>query len=547
MMQTEEDNKRIVSVCKDIAKARNIVAIGIYGSRVCGYARKDSDYDVLLVLEDFDEAVRYYYTNVASAQFAVLAVDKKAIEVDAEEGMLGDFVVGRLISPYIPVLTQEYLRAREVETKRRLAREDLEDLIIEYGELARGLVINPEYLVLARMRKRAKAYPPLKYSYVNMLQTGLREKNMASIIDGYLEALRDLENLKILKFDGENIVLENSYIDDVLSFKTMKKVVNILEFNKKALYAYVTHGRAGKVKIDVATKELASKIKRELTVTINKQEIEDPKNYLFLKTEKGLVNLNERNSITEVVRKIRSGRKITVNLLAGALNEVYLVEVEKEKLVVKRFTDWFNFKWFALNIVAYGAKIFTLSGKARLSNEYGTNRLLAENHIPVPEIVYINIQDRLLIEKYVEGKTILDNIKEAITEDNLTDEQRRWALEMGKLIADIHGLDVTLGDCKPENFIIASNGKIYVLDLEQGERRGDKAWDIAEFCYFSGHYGNTLTTGLQQFIKCFTEGYAQRGDKNILRKAAELGYGRVFIAWTPMPIIKGISDILRSA
>lgn len=547
MMPAEEDNRNIVSVCKDVAKTHNIIAICIYGSRVCGYARKDSDYDVLLVLEDCDEAVRYYYKKMDDTQFAILAVDKKAIEVDAKDGILGDFVVGRLIAPYIPILNQEYLREIEVETKRRLAREDLEDLIIEYGELARGLVIKPEYIVLARMRKRSKAYPPLRYSYVNMLQTGLREKNMMAIIDGYLEALRDLANLKILKFDGENIVLENSYIDNILSFKTMKKVINILEFNKKALYAYVTHGRAGKVKLDVATKELASKIKRELTITLNKQEIEDPKSYLFLKTENGLVNLSEKNSITEVIRKIRNEEKITVNLLAGALNEVYLVDVEKERLVVKRFTDWFNFKWFALNVVAYGAKIFTLSGKARLSNEYGTNILLAENHIPVPEIVYINIQERLLIEKYIDGKTMLDIVKEAVVTDDLADEQRRWALEIGRLIADIHALDVTLGDCKPENFVISNSGKIYALDLEQGERKGDKAWDVAEFCYFSGHYGSTLSVGLQQFIKCFIEGYIQRGDRSILRKAAELGYGRVFLAWTPMPIIKGISDILRSA
>lgn len=113
-------------------------------------------------------------------------------------------------------------------------------------------------------------------------------------------------------------------------------------------------------------------------------------------------------------------------------------------------------------------------------------------------------------------------------------------------MAKMHALDVTLGDCKPENFIV-SKGMVYVLDLEQSERKGDRAWDVAEFCYYSGHYGSALTGGLQQFIKSFIEGYAQEGDRKILRKASELGYGRVFFVWTPMSVIQGIANLLKAA
>jgi tRNA A-37 threonylcarbamoyl transferase component Bud32 len=116
---------------------------------------------------------------------------------------------------------------------------------------------------------------------------------------------------------------------------------------------------------------------------------------------------------------------------------------------------------------------------------------------------------------------------------------------VGKLIAKIHSLDIALGDCKPGNFIIHNNDKIYVIDLEQGERHGNKIWDVAEFCYFSGHYGNTLNEGLEQFISSFIKGYIQMGNKEILSKAAELGYERVFFTWTPIPIIHGISNLLK--
>lgn len=544
-MITEEIRESILTSCKELAEAHNLVSIGVYGSRVSGYARADSDYDVMLILEDF-ESVRYYYRRVGDAQFAILAVDKKALEMDAKKGALGDFVAGRLISPYVPLLTPEYLRNIELETKRRFAIEDLEDLIIEYGELARGLVIKPEYLVLARMRKRATAYPPLKYSYVKMLGADLRERNMKMILEGYIEVLKNLTGSKIIKFDGENITVENAYIDDILSFKILRRVVNLMEFSRRTFFSYVTHGRAGRVKLDVVAKEFASKIKRELKIAINKEDLEDPKNYLFLKTEDGLVNLSERKSITKVIQRLKGKEKVVISPLAGALNEVYFIEVSGEKLVVKKFTDWFNFKWFALNVVAYGVKIFTLSGKARLSNEYGMNRLLAENSISVPEMVYINVQERLLIERYIEGTSILDIVREAAKTENLTPEYRRFALEAGRTMAKMHALDITLGDCKPENFIV-SKGMVYVLDLEQSERKGDRAWDVAEFCYYSGHYGSALTGGLQQFIKSFIEGYAQEGDRKILRKASELGYGRVFFVWTPMSVIQGIANLLKAA
>ena len=50
MMSIEEEREKIISVCHDVAKNCTIIAIGVYGSRVSGYARKDSDYDVLLIL-----------------------------------------------------------------------------------------------------------------------------------------------------------------------------------------------------------------------------------------------------------------------------------------------------------------------------------------------------------------------------------------------------------------------------------------------------------------------------------------------------------------
>jgi len=544
---TEKGVHRVIlDACSRVAGKDHIEAICLYGSRVSGYAREDSDYDVLLILSEYANGVKYSYEKVDDNQLALLIVDKKALELDAGKGSFGDFIAGRLISPYTPILNTEYLEDIEVKIKKRFAEEDLEDLVIEYEELARGLVIRLEYLVLARMRKRSRGYPPLRYSYINMLREGLRDKNMTAILKGYKRAVKELVTSKFIRVEGEAIRFENEYVDIILSSKTYNKVVNLVDFSRRALSAYITHGKAGRVKLDVFAMELTSKIKRELQTTFKRQRIEDPKNFLFLKTDKGLMCLNEESTIVELVQKLRNEKNVDVDPLSSSLNEVYSITLDDEKLVVKKFTNWYTFKWFMLNIAAYGTKIFSLSGKARLANEYGINRLLAEKNILVPEIVAISIKDRVLVERFIEGASALDFLEEAFAVEELTDQQKGLAIELGKTIATIHSLHVVIGDCKPENFIIGKNGQIYVLDLEQGERRGDPTWDVAEFLYFSGHFGSKFTNGLRDFVLNFVEGYCQIGDRTILRRAAGFRYSRVFLGWTHLPIIQAIASILKA-
>jgi tRNA A-37 threonylcarbamoyl transferase component Bud32/predicted nucleotidyltransferase len=545
-MTTQEAYGVILDACARVAGHEAIEAIALYGSRVSGYAREDSDYDVLLILAEYAEGVKYAYETVDARQLAILIVEKQALELDAETGSFGDFIAGRLMSPYTPLRNAAYLEAMEVTVKTRFAEEDLEDLVIEYEDLARGLVIQPEYLILARMRKRSRGYPPLRYSYINMLRPELRDRNMTAMLKGYWRAVEALAAAKVIRVEGEALRFENEYVDRVLASKTLNRVVNLVDVSRRALSAYITHGKAGRVTVDVFTTELTSKIKRELLTAFKRQELEDPKNFLFLKTGEGLTCLNEESTIVELIQQLRHEQHVAIAPLASALNEVYAITLNEEKLVVKKFTNWYTFKWFLLNVAAYGTKIFSLSGNARLANEYGINRLLAEHNVLVPEIVAVSLKDRVLVERYIEGPSALDVLIEACAADALTDHQKTVATALGKTLATIHALHVVIGDCKPENFIIEPDGHIYVLDLEQGERGGDPTWDVAEFLYFSGHFSTTFTSGLKAFIVHFVDGYRQIGDPAVLKRAAGFRYSRVFLGWTHLPIIQAIASILKA-
>ena len=544
---SETQSKEIVKLCEEISRTDQIVGACLCGSRVCGYARDDSDYDALLVLKNYPDGVRYQYKRFENVYLALLVVDRELFELDVTKGALGEFVAGRLLSPYKPLLGGRYLQEMEVLLKEKVAEEELEDLILGYGDLARGLVIKPEYLALSRMRRRFKVYPPLRYSYLCLLRKDLVKTNMSLVLEGYFQALVRLSKKGIIKFEDGEVTFSQEYVDRILSKRTVERVVNIARFSQRALYSYIAHGRAGRVSLDVVTRELASKIKREIKVVLMAEGFEDPKKYIFLKTSTGRMNLNEAASITDAVRKLRPSAEITVGSLGGALNEVYLVKADDERLVAKRFSDWYGFKWFTLNLVSLGTKIFSVSGRTRLSNEYGMGTLLADNGITIPPVVYVSVAEKLLIKRYVDGRTVRDVFENYLGGERLDSKQKQVAYEVGSTLANIHTFDIGIGDSKPENLVWSTDEKLYVLDLEQARKKGDKAWDIAEFLYFTGHYGSIATGALSDLIQSFIEGYTTVGDRTFLRRASGISYAKVFSFWTPPQIIHDISVRLKEA
>ncbi|MEM2897250.1 MAG: hypothetical protein QXG01_06755, partial [Candidatus Bathyarchaeia archaeon] len=500
--------EKLIDECFKIAEDNKIVASCVYGSRLCGYAREDSDYDVLLIIEDYPDSLRYHTRSLNKVAASVLTVDKNIFEIDVKKGSLGEFISGRLLTPYLPILNEAYLRAMEIENKKRIVREEIEDLILEFGESARGLIIKPKYFMLSRMRKRAKVYPTIKYSYSNLFRKDLKEKNLKKIMEGFLEALKELEKEGVLKIEDETIKIGNKFIDLIIRYKVTEKVVNIVEKSQRTLYSYLTQGMIGIVDPDALARELALKLRREILRPYVSVEIDDPKDCLFLKTSTGLVSLNEKASITELVNKLKPNARITISPLANVLNEVYLITLDGEKLIAKKFTDWHDFKWFMLNLIAIGTKVFSVSGKERLANEYGMNHFLHEKDVLVPRIIHVSFPEKLLLKEYITGISLEELIKKVHLLDELSEENEKIAFDFGKTMGKIHELDVSLGDTKPDNFILSSSKEVWILDLEQSKKMGDKAWDIAEFLYYSGHYGFSLSKGFSEFLECFRQGYS---------------------------------------
>jgi tRNA A-37 threonylcarbamoyl transferase component Bud32 len=364
---------------------------------------------------------------------------------------------------------------------------------------------------------------------------------------GYDGAIEQLLNDGILHNETFGISIDEDFIDTIISRSTTDKVVNVVEISRKALSSYLMHGRAGLVSPELISKELASKFKREFVLTTKSPKLEDPRIYLSLKTKTGLIPIDTRGDIREIIVKIRPNSRILINPLGGVLNEVYLVHADSEKLVAKKFTDWHGFKWFTLNLVALGTKSFFVSGKARLTNEFGINHLLQKNYVNVPEIYHISIPDRILVEKYIDGIPVVDIIKKILTKKTPEQSLYESISAVGRNIAKVHTLGIQLGDSKPENFIRNSEGKIFILDVEQAKKSGDFAWDIAVFLYFSAHYSTPNGENMRQVTESFIHGYVEQGNLENLKQAAGINYLKVFSFWAfPRPNYI-VSDTLKNA
>jgi Kae1-associated kinase Bud32 len=281
-------------------------------------------------------------------------------------------------------------------------------------------------------------------------------------------------------------------------------------------------------------------------------ELLDTKSHIFLPTTLGLVSFSDSVTIGDFVKTIfPESRDLKVNLekLGGVLNAVYTLELQrlgkKQRITVKVFKNWYGWKWFPLTLWAIGTRGFSVLGKSRLEREYAVNRYLAENNCNVPLIIHVSPKERLIFKEYIEGENLANIIKRIYSskqeESKLTSVIRR----VGREIAKIHGLNVALGDCKPENIIISQDGKIWFVDLEQAERGGDQAWDLAELLYYSGHYALLSSVDVAQAVaKAFVEGYLEAGGKiENVRKARSPRYVKVFSFFASPHILYAISSV----
>lgn len=253
-------------------------------------------------------------------------------------------------------------------------------------------------------------------------------------------------------------------------------------------------------------------------------------------------------SIIKLAREAHPGGRISVQRIGSLVNDVFLVEADTEKFVAKQYTNWLSLKWLTLSIYGIGSVNFSISGRKRMEAEFAVNRLLSDQGVRVRRVVGVDFPSRVILFTYVPGDEYSRLMRKVAKASDYDDREKLAAFSIGETMAVTHSMDLSIGDTRPDNFIVDRKGEATLLDLEQAKRGGDPAWDVAEFLYFSGHYWLSYNKTLARITDEFVNGYLNvHGTKAILRYAASARYLRLFSIWTPPFVLSGIRHRLLQA
>jgi tRNA A-37 threonylcarbamoyl transferase component Bud32 len=549
---TGHQKDEILEQCACIAGSREIVAVCIYGPWVSGYADKNIDINVLMILDSFNIRLNTYNETVDDIKISILTVNRLEFERDVKKGWMGEFFAEKLTIPYEPLKNGEYLQQNEVRIKKRHILELLDNLIIEFPESSNEMLIEKEYFMYETMMRQAKLFPPLTYSYLNMFRGTFAKENKETIMDGYLKALNQLEQENVISPSDGYIKIGKTHIESVK--KTKIKLSPIIKTIQRMALPPVLSVISESASSFIQDQQIFNKTDKKAKANGLLSNLEDPKKHILLPTPLGSISLADTSGITDVAKKmIPDGElsKMNAKKIGGVFNDVYSLTLNKngveQKFVIKQFLDWSNLKWIPLSLWAFGTTTFSVLGQSRLEKEYAINKFLHSKGFPVPKIFYISHKNRMIIEEYIEGTELVDYIKQIIASSN-SNQYLPLLIEVGRKIAFAHSLGVSLGDCKPENFRVTTNDIVF-LDLEQAGRDGNKVWDIAEFLYFSGHYNPPMssTNGAIAIAKNVIDGYLEAGGKKeTVKTAGSTKYTKVFSIFTAPHVLLAIANMCQN-
>lgn len=541
--------------CKHIAGASKIAAIALVDNYSMKTLNERTIHEVMLVIHDFQPRLMSYLKTVNNKTIFVFAVDQWIFERDIDRGFLGEAIASKLIFPHLPLFGNDYLHEKEVALKKRLILELLENLVVNFPELIQRIQIKPQYFMYEVFSNRIRVFPLIAYDVANLTSCLLQdeENEMAS----YNEALKQLEAEEKISNQNGYLTITKKFIAQCQDPRI--KIINLSKNMPRTLFTSIFG----------VLPQLMNIVSQNTEVFLRTQKINwlrppnptcrfvDPQKYIFFPTSEGLVSLSDKIDIKGFAQKMilkGENANIEVEPLGGMLNDVYLIRTYSNrgetKVLAKRFKDWSGLKWFPLTLWSFGARSFSVSGQARLAREYAISEFLHNEGFNVPKILHVSNAERLVFMEYIDGENLSEAIKRLTTSSDPSTIQNVLSTvgKVGELFAKVHSTNVTLGDTKPDNVLIKRDGTIFLIDFEQATKEGDKAWDIAVFLYYSGHYLEPFYNNgkAESVAKAFIEGYLKGGGSVLnVRKAGAPKYTRIFSIFTIPPAIRAISDVCK--
>jgi tRNA A-37 threonylcarbamoyl transferase component Bud32 len=528
----------------------------LHGPYAGGYADEKTAISTLLITDSNKISLKYQFKRLDSEKIRLLIVDEGTFERDVRSEWLGGIFADNLLTPYEPLLNKDYLWSQEVRFKKRIVEEALSNLVLGFPEMSRNFMIKPEYFMFEAIARRASLFPPITYRFLNIARDSLRERNYSSMMMGFKAAINELVNEGKIYVSDDMLKINEGYIS-LMQKKRKHRLINLFRSVRGGITRYVLSVFPSVMDSfleDYRIYRAFSAENDELNRSF--RMLTDPKKYIFISAPSGVISFSDRVTIEDFIRRNLSERcslRHRISRLGGVLNAAYLLRFthngSEERIVAKVFKDWYGWKWFPIALWALGTRGFAVLGKARLEREYALNMLLSSHGINVPRIIHVSPEEKIIFQEYIDGLSASKIIKNLCREKDKEEMNRNLAIvrRIGREIARIHKLNISLGDCKPENVILTNDGRIFFVDLEQAERGGDKSWDIAEFLCYSGHYASFSPVEMTEKITGeFLSGYLEAGGEiENVKKALSPRYLKVFSFFTPPHTLLTITSTCR--
>jgi tRNA A-37 threonylcarbamoyl transferase component Bud32/predicted nucleotidyltransferase len=518
----------------------SIVAICAYGSRVAGYSRKDSDYNIIIVAKDFKEGVKSTESQ-GPFQTSALIVDESVLREEASK-QSKEFVVGRFLNVYEPIIGDELLRSMEFEYKKRVIAEELTDIQSEYGGFSPNLILPYEYFLFDKLHKRAIVYPEATYSFASTYTCAKKKENIEFALRGFRQAGGSLASMGVVESTDESVrIITGEVPTNVLS-----KIITLLTPSKEGTTQPTGKGYdvlAGK---GVAGTKAPARTRSKRGAVAAPIELERPKKLIRL--EEG-VFFDDASKINEELAQM-SGIHGAYTFKEKKKGEVYtstqLLEIssrgKRVKYILKSFPDLKAVKWALLNLWAFTGKKFNMTPFARITREYEGAKRLRKLGIGTHRIVGIALDQKILVTKYIEG-TPLSKFVEDITNGKSTDT--KYIEKYAKTLAKLHNVGLVYGDTKAENAFVCED-EISLFDLEQTVENGDPAWDLAEFLYFSAR-GAKKEEGMKIVADSFLASYRKENGVKAIADAKGVRYLEPFLPFLAPGMVTVIRDSFANA
>jgi len=522
-----------------LVRKENIVALCAYGSRVAGYARKDSDYDAIVVAKEFEEGVKSTQARVP-IQASALIVDESILREEANKSSPKEFVVGRFLNVYEPIIGADLFRSVEFEYKKRVLAEELIEIQSEYGGFSSNLILPYEYFLFDKLHKRVSVFPEATYAIASTYTCASKKENLEFTVRGFREAAGSLASSGVIVSDDQSVrIVPGEVPTDILS-----KIVTLLSPAKEGTTQPTGKGYDILTGTGVVGTEVrAGKIGRRGAVK-SPVELDRPKKLLRL--EEGIV-FDDASKINEELARM-SGFHGAYTFKQRKRGQVYtstqLLEISSQgkrvDYILKSFPDLKSVKWALLNLWAFTGKKFTMTPFARLQREYEGVKRLRRLGIGTHSIVGIALDQKILVTKYVKGVP-LSRFVDRITSGKSTDT--KYVEKYAKTLAKLHRAGLVYGDTKAENAFVCQH-EISLFDLEQTVENGDTAWDLAEFLYFSARSA-VKEEGMKLVADSFLASYQKENGARAITKANSARYLVPFRPFLATGMTAVVRDSLR--